>query len=72
MNDILSDFSNHLAKPFEVKTGLDGKKYAVFQNGYERDVFMENDALKRLNGFRSACFGQFDNAVCLEERIDVH
>ncbi len=69
---MLEDFKDMIAAPYEVKTGLDGKRYAVFQNSYERDYFMENDPKRRLDGFRPACFGQFDNAVCLEDRIVSH
>lgn len=50
---------------YQVQTGIDGKRYAVFRNSYERDTFCEK-CPGLFDGFRPACFGQFDNAFCLE------
>ena len=53
-------------EPYEIKTGIDGKLYAVFANCDELE-----DLTKRSNLFddcRPACFGQFDNAFELARR----
>lgn len=55
--------SDHIA--YEVKTGLDGKRYAVFRNSYERETFTEA-CPSLFAGSRIASCGQYDNAYCLE------
>lgn len=51
--------------PYEIRTGLDGKRYAVFANCNDRDDFHEA-CPDLFAGCRPACFGQFDNAFCIE------
>lgn len=51
--------------PYEVKTGLDGKRYAVFRNSYERERFVEVNP-DMFFGSQIASCGQYENAYCLE------
>lgn len=50
---------------YEIKTGLDGKRYAVFANSYEREKFSEQ-VPDLFAGLLIASCGQYDNAYCLE------
>jgi hypothetical protein len=51
----------------QIKTGLDGKLYVVFPNACALWLYMERDPHRRYEGKRIFCFGQYDNAICLED-----
>ena len=53
---------------WEIKIGLDGKRYMVFRDSYERERFVKrNDLDADYLTYKVASFGQFENAICLEQ-----
>ena len=51
--------------PYNVRTGPDGKRCAVFRNSYEREKFSESNPTL-FAGLRIVCCGQYENAYSLE------
>ena len=50
-----------------IGTGLDGKLYVVFPNSFALEQYMDADPHQRYAGKRLCCFGQYENAICLED-----
>lgn len=62
---IFAGYGEFDPKPYEVRTGHDGKRYAVFANSAVRDDFAAAcpDLFK---GCRPSSCGQFDNAFQID------
>lgn len=58
---------NPLNVSASLKTGLDGRLYVVFPNCSALDLYRERDPHKRYAGKRTYCFGQYDNAICVDD-----
>jgi len=52
--------------PYEIKIGLDGKRYAIFRDTFAREDY---DKLhpEHFAGFLVSCFGQYENAYQLKD-----
>lgn len=52
---------------YKISKGLDGSNYMVFDNEYDMEQY-RNTHMDEIGHLPIACFGGYDNAICMTER----